>query len=136
MCLFVWKSYWPHSGEYLPNKISELRRSILLLLQFYRNFRGMCTYIYIYKDMLFSKTLKLRNRVKSSRRFRKFRILISDIYLLISVLKNSERNMETEAYRTPIQRFYAEQSIFITGIYSPQVFYFTGNLLISLYIYL
>jgi len=26
--------------------------------------------------------------------------------------------METEAYRTPIQRFYAEQSIFITGIYT------------------
>jgi len=25
--------------------------------------------------------------------------------------------METDAYRTPIQRFYAEQSIFITGIY-------------------
>jgi len=25
--------------------------------------------------------------------------------------------METEAYGTPIQRFYAEQSIFITGIY-------------------
>jgi len=44
--------------------------------------------------------------------------------------------METEAYRTPIQRFYAEQSIFITGIYSPQVLYFTCNLLISLYIYI
>ncbi|XP_036143619.1 fatty acyl-CoA reductase wat isoform X2 [Monomorium pharaonis] len=27
----------------------------------------------------------------------------------------SERNMETEAYRTPIQNFYAGQSIFITG---------------------
>jgi len=25
--------------------------------------------------------------------------------------------METETYRTPIQRFYAGQSIFITGIY-------------------
>jgi len=25
--------------------------------------------------------------------------------------------METEAYGTSIQRFYAEQSIFITGIY-------------------
>jgi len=32
--------------------------------------------------------------------------------------------METEAYKTPIQRFYAEQSIFITGIYPPQVFFF------------
>jgi len=26
--------------------------------------------------------------------------------------------METEAYKTPIRRFYAEQSIFITGIYT------------------
>jgi len=39
--------------------------------------------------------------------------------------------METEAYRTPIQRFYAEQSIFITGIYSSQAFYFTVNLFLS-----
>jgi len=32
--------------------------------------------------------------------------------------------METEAYRTPIQKFYAGQSIFITGIYFPPIFYF------------
>jgi len=66
-----------------------------------KNYQPIILYIYIY--------IYIHKIIKEYRQA---------IYLLISMLiahkRDSEHNMETKAYRTPIQRFYAEKSVFIT----------------------